>query len=163
MATVVLANGKGSRLYANLVRGRLLAQDVGLGAYEWAGGASLAMGWATARSEDELDALEAAYHEEVEGLASGLPTDEEMVRARATVEREELEALQRMSERADRLSMYATLFDAPGMLNARLPSLLDVTPEEITAAVRAVLVPDNRVVLAYVPERAGGPKAEVPA
>lgn len=153
MATVVLSQGKGSRLYNNLVRGRELAQDVGLGAYEWIGGAALGMGWATARNEGELEALEAAYHDGIAGLAKEPPTEEEMIRARATVERDELEALQRVAERADRLSMYATLFDRPGMLNDRLPSLLAVTPEQIREVTEAILVPaENRVVLSYVPE-----------
>ena len=152
MATVVLAQGKSSRLYNGLVREKELAQDVGLGAYEWVGGATLAMGWCTARNEGDLDALEAAYHEGVASLAKQPPTEEEMTRARATVERDELEALQRVSERADRLSMYATLFGTPGMMNDRLPRLLTVTPEQIQEATEAILVPENRVVLSYVPE-----------
>jgi len=154
MATIVLAQGKGSRLYNHLVRGEELAQDVGLGAYEWIGGAALAMGWSTARNERELDALEEAYHEGIAGLAKDPPTGEEMTRARAIVERDELEALQRVAERADRLSMYATLFGNPGMMNDRLPSLLAVTPEQIREATAAILVPENRVVLRYVPEEA---------
>ena len=152
MATVVLAQGKGSRLYGDLVRERLLAQDVGLGAYEWVGGATLALGWTTARNEGELDALEAAFHEGIDSVAAKPPTEEEMSRAHATVERDELEALQRVAERADRLSMYATLFDDPGRLNQRLNTLMSVTPEEIQEATASILVPDNRVVLAYVPE-----------
>src|SRR5205807_10350521 len=115
--------------------------------------AALAMGWSTARNEGDLDALEEAYHEAIARLAKDPPTEEEMTRARATVERDELEALQRVAERADRLSMYATLFDAPGMMNDRLPSLLAVTPEQIRDATEAILVPaENRVVLSYVPE-----------
>jgi hypothetical protein len=38
------------------------------------------------------------------------------------------------------------------MMNDRLPSLLAVTPEEIRDATEAILVPENRVVLRYVPE-----------
>ena len=110
------------------------------------------MGWSTVRNEGELEALEEAYHEGIASLAEKLPTEEEMIRARATVERDELEALQRVGERADRLSMYATLFDKPGMTNDRLPSMLAVTPEQIRKATEAILVPENRVVLSYVPE-----------
>jgi predicted Zn-dependent peptidase len=152
MAAVVLAEGRGSRMYSRLVRDTQLAQDLGLGPYEWIGGASLAYGWATASSEDEVDRLEAAFVKLLEALATDPPTEEEMVRARATVEREELEALQRVGERADRLSMYATLFDDPGMMNRRLPELLAVTPERIAEAAGSYFVADNRVVLRFVPQ-----------
>ncbi|HWD07700.1 MAG TPA: insulinase family protein, partial [Actinomycetota bacterium] len=151
MASVVLAEGKGSRLYSRLVRETQLAQDVGLGPYEWVGGASLLLGWATAADEDEVEALEAAFTETVDTLAADPPTPDEMARAWATVEREELDALQRVGERADRLSMYAALFDDPGMMNRRLPALLDVTAERAAEAAGAILTADNRVVLRFVP------------
>ena len=153
MATAVLAEGKASRLYSHLVRDTLLAQDVGLGPYEWVGGATMTLGWATAASEDAVDKLEAAYLETLESLAGTPPTADEMARARALVERQELDALQRAGERADRLSMYATLFDDPGMTNRRLPDLIAVTPEEASQAVADTLTEDNRVVLTYVPRR----------
>ena len=58
--------------------------------------------------------VEAALHEELDRLTTELVTDDELARARALVESDELGALQRVEERADRLSMYATLFDDPG-------------------------------------------------
>ena len=51
--------------------------------------------------------------------------------ARALIETEELGGLSRVEERADRLSMYATLFDDPGLINTLLPRYLSVTPEQI--------------------------------
>ena len=58
--------------------------------------------------------VEAAYLEELEKLAAEAPSEDEMVRARALTEADELGSLARVEERADRLSMYATLFDDPG-------------------------------------------------
>ena len=55
-------------------------------------------------------------------------TDDELARAHALVEADELGALQRVEERADRLSMYATLFDDPDLINRMLPRYLAVTP-----------------------------------
>jgi predicted Zn-dependent peptidase len=60
--------------------------------------------------------------------------------------------LQRVEERADRFSMYATLFDDPGLINRMLPRYLAVTPEAIREVAAAVFRPDNRVVLTYLPE-----------
>ncbi|HEY8202841.1 MAG TPA: pitrilysin family protein [Actinomycetota bacterium] len=151
MTSAVLVEGKTSRLYRRLVRERLLAQDVQLGPFEWAAGTSMMIGWATARPEVGIEELEAAFHEVLDELAEEGPTGEELVRARATAEREELEELSKVSERADRLSMHATLFGDPGRVNERLPSLLAVTAEDIQKIAGDYLRPDNRAVLVYQP------------
>jgi predicted Zn-dependent peptidase len=67
-------------------------------------------------------------------------------------ESDELGALQRVEERADRFSMYATLFDDPGLINRMLPRYLAVTAEQIRSVAAEVFRPDNRVVLTYLPE-----------
>ena len=82
-------------------------------------------------------------------------TDDELARARALIETYELEALQRVEERADRLAMYATLLDDPEMINRQLSRYLAVGKAEIQAVAADVLRPDNRVVLTYVPATAG--------
>jgi predicted Zn-dependent peptidase len=74
-----------------------------------------------------------------------------MVRAKALTEADELGALSRVEERADRLSMYATLFDDPGLVNRILARYLSVTAEDIRNVAREVFRADNRVVLTYMP------------
>src|SRR5439155_638683 len=74
---------------------------------------------------------EAMFEEELERLGRELPTDDELARAKALIETEELGALQRVEERADRLSMYATLFDEPELINRMLARYLSVTAEQI--------------------------------
>ena len=115
VASQILAGGKGSRLHRRLVREDRIAQDVILFTLGFTGGASVTAGWATARPGIPIEKVEAALLEELERLGTELVTDDEMVRARALVETDELGALQRVEERADRLSMYATLFDDPGL------------------------------------------------
>ena len=88
-------------------------------------------------------------------------SDDEMVRARALVETDELAALQRVEERADRLSMFATLFDDPGLINRMLDRYLAVTPEAIRSVAAATFRADNRVVLTYVPETSPADEAAV--
>jgi zinc protease len=79
-------------------------------------------------------------------------TEDELARAFALIEADELGALQRVEERADRLSMYATLFDDPGLINRMLPRYLAVTPAAILEVAAATFRPDNRLVLTYLPE-----------
>jgi predicted Zn-dependent peptidase len=77
---------------------------------------------------------------------------DELARAFALIEADELGAIQRVEERADRLSMYATLFDDPGLINRMLTRYLSVTPEAILEVAAATFRADNRLVLTYLPE-----------
>ena len=152
VAGQILSGGKGSRLHRRLVRDERIAQDVALFALGFIGGASVAAGWATVRPSVAVDRVEAAFHEEVERLAVEPVSEDELARARALIEADELGAVQRVEERADRLSMYATLFDRPALINEMLGRYLAVTPEAILEAAAATFRPDNRLVLTYVPE-----------
>ncbi len=151
LAAQVLAGGKGSRLHRRLVRDERIAQDVVAFTLGWVGGASVAAGWATVRPGIPVERVEAAFLEELERIGREPVSDDELARAHALIETEELGALQRVEERADRLSMYATLFDDPGLVNRMLGRYLSVTPERIRAAAAEVFRPDNRVVLTYLP------------
>jgi predicted Zn-dependent peptidase len=53
--------------------------------------------------------------------------------------------------------MYATLFDDPGLIDRMLPRYLAVTPDDIVNVAAQVFVPDNRLVLTYLPH---GPAAD---
>jgi predicted Zn-dependent peptidase len=152
VAGQILAGGKGSRLYRRLVRDERIAQDVALFTLGFIGGASIQAGWATVRPGVTVKRVEAALHEEIERLATEPVSDDELARAFALVEADELGALQRVEERADRLSMYATLFDEPSLINEMLPRYLAVTPESILEVARSTFRVDNRLVLTYLPE-----------
>ena len=160
VAGQILAGGKGSRLHRRLVRDERIAQDVALFALGFVGGASVAAGWATVRPGISVDRVEAAFHEELERLAVEPVSDDELARARALIEADELGGLQRVEERADRLSMYTTLFDRPALINEMLGRYLAVTPEAILEVVAATFRPDNRLVLTYLPDT---PSAETDA
>jgi predicted Zn-dependent peptidase len=154
IASQILAGGKGSRLHRRLVRDERLAQDVALFALGFVGGASMAAGWATVRPGVEIARVEAAFEEEAERLGRELVSADELARAMALVETDELGALQRVEERADRLAMYATLFDDPDLINQMLGRYQAVTAEAIRDVAADVFRPDNRVVLTYLPEQA---------
>jgi predicted Zn-dependent peptidase len=151
LAGQILAGGKGSRLHRRLVREERLAQDVALFSMGLVAGASVTAGWATARPGVDLVALETAFWEELEKMGREPVSEDELARAKALTEADELGALQRVDEKADRLSMYATLFNDPGMVNKILPRYLSTTAEQIQAVCRDVFTQDNRVVLTYLP------------
>jgi predicted Zn-dependent peptidase len=151
IAAQVLAGGKGSRLHRRLVRDERIAQDVALVPLGFIGGASLVAGWATVRPGVAVETVEAALHEELDRLGREAISDDELARARALIETEELGGLSRVEERADRLSMYATLFDDPDLINQMLPRYLSVTADQIRSVAADVFRADNRVVLTYLP------------
>ena len=152
VASQILAGGKGSRLHRRLVREERIAQDVALFAMGFVGGASVSAGWATVRPGVSVQRVEDAFTEEIERLGREVVTDDELARARALIETDELGALQRVEERADRLAMFATLLDDPAMINRMLDRYLSVDGGAIRDVAGAVFKADNRVVLTYVPE-----------
>ncbi|MGH2428292.1 MAG: M16 family metallopeptidase [Candidatus Limnocylindria bacterium] len=148
----VLGTGRGSRLYGSLVREQRLAQDVSVFAFPLVGGASMFALWATARPAVEVDRLETALFGEIDRLGTAGPSDAELERARNLHASAVESALERLSERADRLSMYACLFDDPERINAEVSRYAMVSAQRVADAVRTTLVPDNRVVITYLPE-----------
>jgi predicted Zn-dependent peptidase len=160
LAGQILAGGKGSRLHRRLVREERLAQDVAVFSMGFVSGASVTAGWATALPGTDLARLEAVFWEELERMAREPVSADELDRAKALTEADELGALQRVDDRADRLSMFATLFDDPGMINKMLGRYLAITAEDIRADSEAVYRADNRVVLTYVPAEAASAATE---
>jgi predicted Zn-dependent peptidase len=155
VAMQILAGGKGSRLERRLVRDDQIAQDVVAFVLGFVGGGSMAAGWVTARPGIELERVEAAYLDELDLITRELVTDDELARAKALIETEELGALSRVEERADRLAMYATLFDDPDLINTMLPRYLAVSAEDIRAVAADVFRADNRLVMTYLPADSG--------
>ena len=160
IACQVLAGGKGSRLHRRLVREGRIAQDVALFLLPFSSGPSVFMGWATVRPDVDRDAVEAGFLAEIARLASEEISDDELGRAKALIETDELGALQRVAERADRLGMFATLLGDPGEINRQLGRFLAVTAADVRAVCEELLVDHNRVVMTYVPAAAGGDGAD---
>ena len=150
----ILGSGRASRLYANLVRGQRLAQDVSVFVFPIVGGASMFTLWVTARPGVATETLEAATLEEIRRLADDGPTDADLERVRNLHAAHAAGSLERIGERADRLSMYATLFDEPERINEEVSRYAAVDGGRISAALRESIRPDNRVTLTYLPAEA---------
>jgi zinc protease len=159
VASDLLGTGRASRLYHTLIREQQLAQDVSIFPFPVVGGASMFAVWATARPGVGHERLEAALLGEIERLANEGPADDELTRVRnlhaAAVE----SSLERIGERADRLSMYTCLFDEPQRINTERDRYWAVDAARVQAAMADTLREDNRLVLTYIPAEAPGEQA----
>jgi predicted Zn-dependent peptidase len=154
VASDILGSGRASRLYATLVREQRVAQDATVFVFPFVGGATMLAMWVTARAGVEPEVLEAALHAELDRLAADGPTADELERVRNLHAAHNAGTLERIGERADRLSMYTCLFDDPERINAEVERYERVDGGRVTAALRETLRPDNRVTLTYVPAEA---------
>ena len=154
VAADVLGSGRASRLYARLVREERLAQDVSVFVFPIVGGASMFTLWVTARPGVSPETLEAATLAEVDRLAAEGPSDDDLERVRNLQASHAASALERIGERADRLSMYTTLFDDPERINAEVARYAAVDGGRVSDALRDSVHAMNRVTLLYVPAEA---------
>jgi zinc protease len=157
LLSVVLGDGRGSRLYQRLADGARLAQPDNVAAY----GVDLAHApapliiTATARPGVSAERLTAGLVEVVDELAGGLPVDRvteaELERAKALLTTAWWRAVSTVGGRADLLSRYATQFDDPALVGSRLPAWLAVTTDQVNEVATRVLRPEARVLLTYLP------------
>jgi zinc protease len=149
----LLATGKASRLYRSLVRERRLAQSVVAFAFPIVTGAAMLVLWATANPGVDAADLEEAIWGELEAL-SARPEAPEIRRALTGIESRQLVALQQVGERADQLSMFATLFNEPDRINTELDAYRGVTVDHVRRFALEYLRRDAAAVLTYLPRAA---------
>ena len=150
MLASVLAEGKTSPLYRELVYERQLAQDVGI-YVQPTELAAMFLVVATARPDVDPDRLERALEDGVAAAARPAAGDD-LERARNHVRMDFLEQFQSLDRRANQLSQMTTFFDAPERLEDELETYLGIGADEIQAVARDLLSRDRRVALRVVPD-----------
>ena len=151
VASAILGLKKGSRLYRALVREQQVAAEATAFTYDLAKGSDLLVVDVTARPETSAEALERVVHVEIDRLVAEGVADDEVTRAVALIETDLVAALESAGDRADRLSMFATYFGDPGLVNVQAERYRAVTVERVNAFARERLMPANRASLLYVP------------
>jgi zinc protease len=154
LAGAVLGMGKGSRLQRVLVREREVASEATAFTFDLSKGADLLVLDVTGRPDVTGEELEAAVADVVDTLRSEGVTPDELGRAVALVETAFITSMQSAGERADNLSMFATYFGDPSLINEQVDRYRAVTADEVTRLVRARMGEDNRASLLYVPAAA---------
>ncbi len=147
----ILGTGKGSRFQRALVRDREIASEATAFTFDLAKGADLLIADATARPGITADVLEVEVVREIDRVIADGVSDAEVQRAVALLETALVSSLQSAGDRADKLSMFATYFDDPGLVNEQTERYQRVTAAEVSALARDMLGEDNRVSLVYIP------------
>jgi len=151
ICAAILGLKKGSRLHRALVRERQIAADAQAFTYDLTKGSDLMVLDVTARQETSVDQLERAVHEEVDRIQTEGVSADEVARAITLIETELIVSLQSAGDRADRLSLFATYFGEPALVNVQAERYCAVTAERVNAFARDRLTADNRASLLFVP------------
>ncbi len=152
VASAVIGLRKGSRLHQSLVRERQIAADASAFTFDLAKGTDLLVIDVTARPETGLAQLEEEVEREVDLLHRDGVSESEVSRAIALIETDLIASLQAAGERADRLSMFATYFKQPQLINEQANQYREVTAEQVNDLISERFGEDNRASLLYVPK-----------
>ena len=157
----VLAGGRSSRLYQDLVYERRIAADVH--AFVWPL-ESVGMMWvvATARPGVSADTLRLGVDATLARLADQPAGDEEVSGARRRARRHLLQQLASVGGRAGALAHAAVLRGDPEYVNASFDRYGAVAPADLQDLARRLLVPARRTVVEVVPRAPDAHSASPP-
>jgi predicted Zn-dependent peptidase len=134
------------------MRERQIAADASAFTFDLAKGTDLLVIDVTARPEIGVAQLEEEVEREVDLLFREGVTEPEVRRAKSLIETDLVASLQSAGERADRLSMFATYFNRPDLINEQADRYRAVTTQRVNELVAERLGHDNRASLLYVPK-----------
>jgi len=131
LMAAVLAGGKSSPLYRELVYERQIAQDVGASVSPYEAVATFLV-VATARPGVDAAEIEEALWRHVSRIAAEPPAPEELERARNRMLTDYYSSLQKLDNVADLFSQFTTYFDDPGCVAREAGRYLEITPQDLT-------------------------------
>jgi len=152
VTSALLGLRRGSRLHRSLVRERQVAADVSAFTFDLAKGTDLLVVDVTARPETSASQLEEEVEREIDQLHRDGASESEVRRAVALIETDLTASLQSAGERADRLSMFATFFKEPQLINEQAARYSAVTVEQVNRVISERFGDDNRANLIYIPK-----------
>lgn len=152
VCAALLGMRKGSRLHRSLVRERQVAAEASAFNFGLAKGTDLLVVDVTARPETSASRIEEEVEREIDRLVSDGVTPEEVGRAMALIETDLVASMQSAGERADGLSMYATYFREPELINEQTDRYRAVTAAKVNDFIAERMGEENRASLLYVPK-----------
>jgi zinc protease len=149
----LLSRGQSSRLHRRLVDEQRLALQVmamPLGLED----AGLSLIYALPNMGIDPRELEDAINAEIEKVRNELITELEMEKLRNQIESQFVNNNTTMASRAGSLASYHLLYKDAGRINTEIDRYMEVTRQDILNAAQKYKIPENRVVLYYLPHPA---------
>ncbi|ALK99845.1 peptidase M16 [Massilia sp. WF1] len=148
----ILAGGKAGRLYKSLVYERQIAQDTSAAQNSNALTSTFVID-VTARPGIDAGELEAAIDAELKSLRDAGPSDQEVERARNTIETAMLTSIEKLGGAglANQVNQYNQYTGDPGYLPKDIARLRRVSAADVQRVARSYLQANARVVVAGVP------------
>ena len=147
----VLGLRNGSRLRRRLMRERQVAAEATAFTFDLAKGTDLLVVDVTARPGIAAEQLEQEVAYEIDAVLRDGIDAAEVERAVALVQTSFVSSMQQAGERADRLSLFATYFGAPELVNEEVERYQAVTVDDVNRFAHERLGENNRASLLYVP------------
>ena len=97
---------------------------------------------------------------EIDALHADGVDSTEVERAVALIETDFISSMQAAGDRADKLSLFATYFGDPRLLNEQVDRYRAVTAQQVNAFARGRLGRDNRASLLYLPREGDAENVE---
>ena len=151
MLQTLLSGGQSSRLYKALVDNKQLALETGAIplALEDAG---VFIIYGIANTKVRLEDLEAAMEEEISRVTEAGLTEREFQKLQNQTENDFISRNTTMAGISENLATYYTFYGDANLINTEIEKYLAVKPDQIVNAAKKYLVPENRVVLYYLPK-----------
>jgi predicted Zn-dependent peptidase len=147
----VLGLRNGSRLRRRLMRERQVAAEATAFTFDLAKGSDLLVVDVTARPGIAAEQLEQEVAYEIDAVLRDGIDAVELQRAVALIQTSFVSSMQQAGERADRISMFATYFGKPDLINEEVDRYQAVTVDDVNHFAQERLGENNRASLLYVP------------
>jgi predicted Zn-dependent peptidase len=147
----VLGLRNGSRLRRRLMRERQIAAEATAFTFDLAKGSDLLVADVTARPGVPAEQLEQEVAHEIDTVLHDGIDAAELERAVALVQTSFVSSMQQAGERADRLSLFATYFGNPDLINEEVDRYRAVRVDDVNRFAQERLGENNRASLLYVP------------
>lgn len=146
----ILTGGNSARMNSSIKDGQQLAVYVGAFNFPFEH-PGIAMIFAVANAGVEASTLETAMQQEIDALHTTPITPRELAKLKVQLETELIGENSRMAGIASSLATAHVLLGSTELVNMEIDRYLKLTAEDLQRAARTYLVPENRVVLHYLP------------